>query len=52
MGLSTPFQAQGRGRSVHRDHGRRIPKGYLQENGFPTPQVGPNPNQLNAWALK
>jgi hypothetical protein len=34
------------------NHAYVIPKGYLQKNGFPTPQAGPDPNQLNAWALK
>lgn len=29
-----------------------IPAGYVQKNGFPEPQVGPDKNQINAWALK
>ncbi len=29
-----------------------IPDGYLQKNGFPAQQIGPDANQLNVWALK
>jgi hypothetical protein len=29
-----------------------IPPGYVQKNGFPTPQIGPDANQVNVWALK
>jgi hypothetical protein len=29
-----------------------IPPGYVQKNGFPTPQIGPDANQINVWALK
>lgn len=34
------------------NHAFVIPNGYIQKNGFPTPQIGPDANQLNAWALK
>ena len=34
------------------NHAYVIPKGYVQKNGFPAPQVGPDANQLNPWALK
>ena len=34
------------------NHAYVIPKDYVQKNGFPVPRVGPDPNQLNAWALK
>jgi hypothetical protein len=34
------------------NHAYVIPKGYVQKNGFPSPQVGPDANQLNPWALK
>jgi hypothetical protein len=34
------------------NHAYVIPKGYVQKNGFPSPQVGPDENQLNPWALK
>jgi hypothetical protein len=32
-----------------------IPSGYVQKSGFvtpPGPQIGPDANQLNPWALK
>jgi hypothetical protein len=29
-----------------------IPRDYVQKNGSPAAQVGPDANQLNAWALK
>jgi hypothetical protein len=34
------------------NHAYVIPAGYVQKNGFPSPQVGPDPNQVNVWALK
>jgi hypothetical protein len=34
------------------NHAYVIPAEYVQKNGFPTPQVGPDANQLNAWALR
>jgi hypothetical protein len=34
------------------NHAYVIPAGYAQKNGLPTPQVGPDRNQLNPWALK
>ncbi len=34
------------------NHAYVIPKDYVQKNGFPAAQVGPDANQLNAWALK
>jgi hypothetical protein len=34
------------------NHSYVIPAGYIQKNGFPTPQVGPDANQINAWSLK
>jgi Phosphoesterase family len=34
------------------NHAFVIPAGYVQKNGFPTPQLGPDANQFNAWALK
>ena len=33
------------------NHAYVIPNGYVQKNGFP-PQMGPDANQINAWALK
>jgi len=36
------------------NHAHRIPADYLQKSGFlsaPGPHRGPDPNQLNAWAL-
>jgi hypothetical protein len=29
-----------------------IPADYIQKNGFPSPQIGPDKNQINVWALK
>jgi len=34
------------------NHAYVIPKDYVQKNGFPAPQVGPDRNQINPWALK
>jgi hypothetical protein len=34
------------------NHAYVIPADYVQKNGFPTQQVGPDANQINAWALK
>jgi hypothetical protein len=34
------------------NHAYVIPSGYVQKNGFPTPQTGPDASQINAWALK
>jgi hypothetical protein len=34
------------------NHAYVIPAGYVQKNGFPAPQIGPDANQLNPWALK
>ena len=34
------------------NHAYVIPADYVQKNGFPAPQVGPDANQRNAWALK
>jgi hypothetical protein len=34
------------------NHAFVIPNGYVQKNGFPVPQVGPDANQINVWALK
>ncbi len=34
------------------NHAYVIPAGYVQKNGFPTPHVGPDANQLNPWALR
>jgi hypothetical protein len=34
------------------NHAFVIPSNYVQKNGFPTPQVGPDANQINPWALK
>jgi hypothetical protein len=34
------------------NHAYVIPAGYVQKNGFPAAQVGPDSNQLNAWALR
>jgi hypothetical protein len=37
------------------NHRYVIPAGYVQKNGYPTSaakQVGPDPNQINLWALK
>jgi hypothetical protein len=34
------------------NHAYVIPRDYVQKNGFPAPQVGPDANQLNAWALE
>jgi hypothetical protein len=34
------------------NHSYVIPADYVQKNGFPTQQIGPDANQLNAWALK
>jgi hypothetical protein len=34
------------------NHAYVIPNGYVQKNGFPNQQVGPDANQINAWSLK
>jgi hypothetical protein len=34
------------------NHAYVIPAGYVQKNGFPSQQVGPDANQINVWALK
>jgi hypothetical protein len=34
------------------NHAYVIPADYVQKNGFPAQQVGPDANQVNAWALK
>jgi hypothetical protein len=34
------------------NHAYVIPAGYSQKNGFPSPQIGPDKNQVNVWALK
>jgi hypothetical protein len=34
------------------NHRYVLPAGYVQKNGFPEPQVGPDKNQINPWALK
>jgi hypothetical protein len=34
------------------NHAYVIPAGYVQKNGFPTPQVGPDADQRNGWAVK
>jgi hypothetical protein len=34
------------------NHAYVIPKGYVQKNGFPTAQIGPDRDQRNPWALK
>jgi hypothetical protein len=34
------------------NHAFVIPNGYVQKNGFPVQQVGPDANQINVWALK
>ena len=34
------------------NHAYVIPRDYVQKNGFPAPLVGPDANQLNAWALE
>jgi hypothetical protein len=34
------------------NHAYVIPRGYIQKNGFPEPQRGPDANQINVWALK
>jgi hypothetical protein len=34
------------------NHAYVIPAGYSQKNGFPAPQIGPDKNQINVWALK
>ncbi len=34
------------------NHAYVIRPGYVQKNGFPQPQTGPDRNQTNAWALK
>jgi hypothetical protein len=34
------------------NHAYVIPNGYVQKNGFPNQQTGPDANQTNAWALK
>jgi len=34
------------------NHAYVIPAGYLQKNGFPTQQVGPDADQRNGWAVK
>ena len=34
------------------NHAFVIPNGYMQKNGFPVQQVGPDANQINVWALK
>jgi hypothetical protein len=34
------------------NHAFVIPAGYVQKNGYPSQQVGPDANQINVWALK
>jgi hypothetical protein len=34
------------------NHAYVIPADYVQKNGFPSQQVGPDANQINVWALK
>jgi hypothetical protein len=34
------------------NHAYVIPAGYVQKNGFPSQQAGPDANQINVWALK
>jgi hypothetical protein len=34
------------------NHAYVIPAGYVQKNGFPGPQEGPDRDQRNAWALR
>jgi hypothetical protein len=34
------------------NHAYVVPAGYLQKNGFPAPQIGPDRDQRNAWALR
>jgi hypothetical protein len=34
------------------NHAYVIPQGYVQKNGFPEAQVGPDKNQINPWALR
>jgi hypothetical protein len=34
------------------NHGYVIPAGYIQKNGYPAQQTGPDKNQINVWAIK
>jgi hypothetical protein len=34
------------------NHAYVIPADYVQKNGFPSSQTGPDKNQINVWALK
>src|SRR5262249_46763972 len=34
------------------NHAFKIPADYVQKNGFPKQQIGPDKNQINVWALK
>ena len=34
------------------NHSYVIPQAYVQKNGFPKPQTGPDASQINVWALK
>jgi hypothetical protein len=34
------------------NHAYVIPTGYIQKNGYPSQQTGPDKNQINVWAIK